>query len=152
MCGEPVDLRRIELPTYLYASREDHIVPWHGAYRSIGALGGPNGGENGNKNATQAGSIRFVLGASGHIAGVVNPPAAGKRCHWIGRSAELPQDPETWLAQADETPGSWWPDWSGWLARLAGKKVAAPAAAGSRDHPVIEAAPGRYVMRAGSGS
>ncbi len=139
VCGEAVDLRRIELPTYLYASREDHIVPWHGAYRSIAALG-------------ESESMRFVLGASGHIAGVVNPPAAGKRCHWIGSTDALPGDAEAWLAQAAEKPGSWWPDWSAWLARHAGKKVTAPAAPGSRDHPVIEAAPGRYVKRAGSGS
>ena len=137
VCGEAVDLRRIDLPTYLYASREDHIVPWHGAYLSIAALGG---------------APRFVLGASGHIAGVVNPPAAGKRCHWIGRADALPDDAEAWLAQANEKPGSWWPDWSAWLARHAGRKVAAPTAPGSRDHPFVEPAPGRYVMRADSGS
>ena len=144
VCGEPVDLRRIELPTYLYASREDHIVPWQGAYRSIAALGGSSQG--------RASSERFVLGASGHIAGVVNPPAAGKRSHWIGRASDLPADPQAWLAQADEKPGSWWPDWSAWLARHAGKQVSAPAKPGSREHPVIEPAPGRYVMRAESGS
>ncbi|MEO6410286.1 MAG: class I poly(R)-hydroxyalkanoic acid synthase [Burkholderiaceae bacterium] len=144
VCGEAIDLRRIGLPAYLYASREDHIVPWHGAYRSIAALGGSSHG--------RAPSVRFVLGASGHIAGVVNPPAAGKRCHWIGATDALPDDPEAWLAQANEKPGSWWPDWSAWLARHAGKKVAAPTARGSRDHPIIEAAPGRYVMRSDSGS
>ena len=144
VCGEPVDLRRIGLPTYLYASREDHIVPWQGAYRSVDALGGSSQG--------RASSTRFVLGASGHIAGVVNPPAAGKRCHWTRPADALPQDAADWLAQAEEKPGSWWPDWSTWLARHAGKKVAAPAAPGSREHPVIEAAPGRYVMRPESGS
>ena len=141
VCDEPVDLRRIDLPAYVYASREDHIVPWQGAWRSIAALGG-----------AQSQPIRFVLGASGHIAGVVNPPAAGKRCHWIASTDALPDDPQAWLAQADEQPGSWWPDWSAWLAGHAGKKVAAPAAPGNRQHPVIEAAPGRYVKRAGSGS
>ena len=97
-------------------------------------------------------SARFVLGASGHIAGVVNPPAAGKRSHWIGRASDLPADPQAWLAQADEKPGSWWPDWSAWLARHAGKQLSAPAQPGSREHPVVEPAPGRYVMRAESGS
>ena len=143
VCGEAVDLRRIALPTYLYASRDDHIVPWHGAYRSVAALAGPSG--------TRADSVRFVLGASGHIAGVVNPPAAGKRSHWTGRDSSLPAEPEAWLAQADEHAGSWWPDWFGWLALHADSEVAAPGAPGapgtssSGRHPVIESAPGRYV-------
>ena len=77
VAGEKVDLRRIDVPTYIYASREDHIVPWEGAYRSTQALKGP---------------LRFVLGASGHIAGVVNPPAKKKRSHWIGAGDELPAD------------------------------------------------------------
>ncbi len=137
VCGEPVDLRRIDLPTYLYASRDDHIVPWHGAWRSVAAL---------------RGELRFVLGASGHIAGVVNPPAAGKRSHWIGRDASLPAEPEAWLAAAEEHPGSWWPDWSAWLTRHAGKQVAAKRPDGHARHPAIEPAPGRYVRRAVAGS
>ena len=130
VCGEPVDLSRIDLPAYLYASREDHIVPWQGAWRSLAVL---------------AGEKRFVLGASGHIAGVVNPPAAGKRCHWTARGDALPDDAAAWLAQAEEHPGSWWPDWAAWLEARSSKKIAAPTGYGNRDHPPIEPAPGRYV-------
>ena len=130
VCGEPVDLSRIDLPAYLYASREDHIVPWQGVYRSVAVL---------------RGATRFVLGASGHIAGVVNPPASGKRCHWTAGGDALPDDAAAWLAQAEEQPGSWWPDWAAWLEARSSKKVAAPAEYGNRDHPPIEPAPGRYV-------
>jgi polyhydroxyalkanoate synthase subunit PhaC len=130
VCGEKVDLRAIDLPTYLYASREDHIVPWEGAYRSSGVL---------------SGKIRFVLGASGHIAGVINPPAKNKRSHWIGVGEQLPADPQEWFGAAKEHPGSWWTDWARWLKGHAGKQVAAPKSPGNARHRPIEPAPGRYV-------
>ena len=130
VCGAKIDLGSIDAPTYLYASREDHIVPWEGAYRSTAVLNG---------------KTRFVLGASGHIAGVINPPAKGKRSHWIGSAAKLPVDAKTWFDAAKEHPGSWWTDWSDWLEGHAGKKIAAPKSPGNRKHPVIEPAPGRYV-------
>ncbi len=130
VCGERVDLSAIQAPAYLYGSREDHIVPWKAAYGSTQVL---------------SGDTRFVLGASGHIAGVINPPEAKKRSHWIGRTQ--PASADAWLAQAQEHPGSWWPDWAAWLARHAGPMVAAPRAAGSRDYPAIEPAPGRYVKQ-----
>jgi len=130
VCGEKVDLGRIAAPSYVYASREDHIVPWHGAYRSTQVLKGKR---------------RFVLGASGHIAGVINPPAKKKRSHWIGKTAALPASPEAWLADAVEHPGSWWTDWSAWLAPFGGKQVAAPKKPGNAKYKPIEAAPGRYV-------
>ena len=129
VAGQKIDLRRIDVPTYIYASREDHIVPWEGAYRNTQALKGP---------------LRFVLGASGHIAGVINPPAKGKRSHWVG-PATAPKTAAEWLAAAKEQPGSWWPDWSAWLARHAGKSVAAPKALGNARYRPIEPAPGRYV-------
>ena len=113
VCGEAVDLGRIGAPVYIYGSREDHIVPWDAAYRSTQVFSGKK---------------RFVLGASGHIAGVINPPAKGKRSHWIGRSAALPADSQQWLAGATEHPGSWWPDWAAWLAAHAGPLNAAPKA------------------------
>ena len=128
MSGEKVALRRLEMPAYVYASREDHIVPWKSAYKSTGLLGG---------------NVTFVLGASGHIAGVVNPPAKKRRNYWT--NAELPQDPDQWLAEAQLHPGSWWPHWGGWLAHHAGPRRAAPKALGSAAHPPIEPAPGRYV-------
>ncbi len=130
VCGEKVDLGKISAPAYLYASREDHIVPWQGAYRSTQVLKGKR---------------RFVLGASGHIAGVINPPLKKKRSHWIGKSAGLPATADAWLAQAEEHPGSWWTDWSDWLRPFGGKQVAAPKAPGNRKWKAIEPAPGRYV-------
>ena len=93
------------------------------------------------------GKTRFVLGASGHIAGVINPPAKGKRSHWIGAGAALPADAKDWLAKAREHPGSWWPDWAAWLQGHAGKQIAAPKTCGNRQHKVIEPAPGRYVKQ-----
>ena len=128
VCGEPVDLRRVDLPTFLYASREDHIVPWHSAYDSVHILPGKK---------------QFVLGASGHIAGVINPPTKKKRSHWT--NARLPKTAQAWFDGATEHPGSWWPVWSGWLKPHAGKLVAAPRKPGDAKHPPIEPAPGRYV-------
>ncbi len=111
----------------VYASREDHIVPWQTAYASTQLLGG---------------DVRFVLGASGHIAGVINPPAKGKRNYWVGK---LAADADRWLERAEDVPGSWWPAWMDWLGEHAGRLVAAPKSAGSRQHKPIESAPGRYV-------
>lgn len=128
VCGEKLDLRRLDLPTFLYASREDHIVPWQSAYLSTQVL---------------SGKTQFVLGASGHIAGVINPPEKKKRSHWV--NAKLPKTAEAWFEGATEVPGSWWPVWVDWLKARSGKLVAAPKTAGDRQHPVIEAAPGRYV-------
>ncbi len=130
VCGEKIDLGKIAAPAYLYASREDHIVPWKGAYRSTQILKGKR---------------RFVLGASGHIAGVINPPLKKKRSHWIGKTAALPVSADDWMAQAEEHPGSWWTDWSAWLRPFGGKQLAAPKVPGNRKHKAIEPAPGRYV-------
>jgi len=130
VCGERLDFAQVDMPAYIYGSREDHIVPIGGAYASTHVLPGPK---------------RFVMGASGHIAGVINPPAKGKRSHWISSSAVFPASAEQWIAQAQEQPGSWWPDWAAWLASHAGKLVAAPKTYGKRPYKAIEAAPGRYV-------
>jgi polyhydroxyalkanoate synthase subunit PhaC len=128
MCGVPVDLSRLSMPVYVYASREDHIVPWHQAYRTTAMVGG---------DAT------FVLGASGHIAGVINPPASGKRNYWTN---DLVTDrPEDWFARAESVPGSWWPHWAEWLAQHEGARHAAPKAPGSAQYPPLGPAPGRYV-------
>ena len=126
-CGVPVDLKQVDAPAFLYASREDHIVPWQAAYESTQLLGG---------------ETTFVLGASGHIAGVINPPAKKKRNYWVGPNA--PQA-DAWLEAAQSEPGSWWPVWSEWLGRYAGSQVNAPKAAGNAEFPPIEPAPGRYV-------
>ena len=127
-CGEKVDLGSIQAPVFVYASREDHIVPWTGAYGSV---------------ALFKGKRQFVLGASGHIAGVINPPAKGKRNFWI--NDKLPAAPQEWLAGATEHPGSWWPTWSDWLKTQGGKLVNAPKAPGNSRFKPIEPAPGRYV-------
>ena len=126
-CGVPVDLGAVEVPAFLYASREDHIVPWQTAYKSTELLGG---------------DLTFVLGASGHIAGVINPPAKKKRNYWVGK---IEPDAGLWLEHARSEPGSWWPVWAGWLEQHAAALVPAPKSAGNRKFPVIEPAPGRYV-------
>jgi poly[(R)-3-hydroxyalkanoate] polymerase subunit PhaC len=128
-CGQPVDLSLIDVPTFLYASREDHIVPWKTAYASTELL---------------SGDTTFVLGASGHIAGVINPAAKNKRNHWVDGAAG--PDAERWLATASSVPGSWWPKWSDWLGAQAGRRIAARSALGNRKYRRIEPAPGRYVM------
>ncbi len=128
VCGEKVDLRKVDLPVYIYGSREDHIVPIGGAYASTRYLPGKK---------------RFVMGASGHIAGVINPPASKKRSYWTNE--KLPKTFDEWLKGAQEHPGSWWPDWAGWLKGHAGKQVAAPKSYGKGRYRPIEPAPGRYV-------
>ncbi len=130
VCGEKIDLRKVDLPVYIYGSREDHIVPIGGAYASTQVLPGKK---------------RFVMGASGHIAGVINPPAAKKRSHWVGKDNTFPKTHDQWLATAQEVPGSWWDDWCNWLKAHAGKLIAAPKTYGNAKFKVIEAAPGRYV-------
>jgi polyhydroxyalkanoate synthase len=128
MLGERIDLRAIDIPAYIYASRDDHIVPWRSAYRSVELLGGENA---------------FVLGASGHIAGVVNPPEAHKRNYWTRDKIDDAAD--TWLAKAESHAGSWWPHWYGWLRRHAGGEHEAPKTTGSGRFPPLGPAPGEYV-------
>lgn len=133
VCGEPLDLGQIDVPAYIYGSREDHIVPIDAAYASTQVLEGDK---------------RFVMGASGHIAGVINPPAKKKRSHWLREDGEFPADLQGWLAGATELPGSWWDDWSAWLKGHAGAQVAAPKTYGkSPRFKAIEPAPGRYVKQ-----
>jgi len=143
VCGEKIDLGRIEAPVFVYGSREDHIVPWAAAYASTRALNGPGGPKGAISVKGGKKGVRFVLGASGHIAGVINPPAKGKRCHWVNDA--LPANADEWFAGATECPGSWWTEWSEWLAPFGGKQVPAPKTPGSREYKAIEAAPGRYV-------
>ncbi len=130
VCGEKIDLRQVDLPIYIYGSREDHIVPIGGAYASTQVFPGKK---------------RFVMGASGHIAGVINPPAAKKRCYWTGSDTSFPKDVDQWIAKAKEHPGSWWTDWSDWLKTHAGKQIAAPKTYGKGKYKATEDAPGRYV-------
>ncbi len=129
-CGQRLDLGAIDVPAYVYGSREDHIVPIGGAYASTQHLGGP---------------VRFVMGASGHIAGVINPASKGKRSFWTGPEGHFPPAVDDWMAAATEHKGSWWTDWAPWLAAQAGRQVAAPRTYGNRRYRPIEPAPGRYV-------
>ena len=136
VCGEKIDLRKVDIPVYIYGSREDHIVP-------IGVNGG------GAYASTQClpGKKRFVMGASGHIAGVINPPAKNKRSHWTRDDGKLPATQAEWVAGAQEHTGSWWTDWAAWLKPLAGKQIAAPKTYGHGTYKAIEPAPGRYVLQ-----
>ncbi|MBZ0225399.1 MAG: class I poly(R)-hydroxyalkanoic acid synthase [Comamonas sp.] len=133
VCGEKLDLRQVKLPVYVYGSREDHIVPIGGAYASTQLL---------------LGRKRFVMGASGHIAGVINPPAKKKRSHWLREDGQFPASVDEWIAGATEHPGSWWDDWAAWLKGHAGRQVTAPKAYGrGARFKAIEPAPGRYVRQ-----
>jgi polyhydroxyalkanoate synthase len=125
--GEKIDLGSIKVPSYFLSTREDHIAPWRSTYRGTQLLGGKS---------------RFVLAASGHIAGVVNPPDGGKYNHWV--NDVLPVDPAAWLAGATEMAGSWWPDWNRWSTAQAPERV--PARVPGRGRlKAIEDAPGSYV-------
>jgi len=133
VAGEKVDLGLIDAPAFIYGSREDHIVPWVSAYGSLAIL-----------NQGKPGANRFVLGASGHIAGVINSASKNKRSHWINDGAQG-QDAQAWLDGATEVPGSWWPQWAAFLAQHGGKDVKAKAKPGNARYTPIEPAPGRYV-------
>jgi poly[(R)-3-hydroxyalkanoate] polymerase subunit PhaC len=128
MLGVKVDLGKVNAPAYLLATREDHIVPWKGAYLSRGLLGG---------------DTTFVLGASGHIAGAINPASKNRRSYWVNDVKAA--DPDEWFDSAVENKGSWWLHWSEWLAQFGGKQVAARGRLGNAKFAPIEPAPGRYV-------
>lgn len=133
MCGTTIDLSQLEMPVYLLATREDHIVPWQSAYESMHILGGAK---------------RFVLGASGHIAGVINPASKNKRSYWIGEAGHddaVAVSATEWLNASVEQKGSWWNDWQRWLQAFANGEQAAPKRVGNARYKAIEPAPGRYV-------
>jgi polyhydroxyalkanoate synthase len=132
VAGEKVDLAKIDAPAFIYASREDHIVPWNSAYQSTRIL-----------NPKKPELNKFILGASGHIAGVINPAAKKKRSYWT--NAARPASHDEWFAGAEEHPGSWWGEWSEFLAAHGGKDVKARTKLGNAQYQPIEAAPGRYV-------
>ena len=124
--GVPIDLATVDAPIYILSTREDHIAPWRSTYAATRLYRGP---------------IRFVLAMSGHIAGVVNPPAANKYGYFTG---EIASAPDTWLEAATAHDGSWWPDWDAWVGKHDGGE-APPREPGAGALPVIEDAPGRYV-------
>ena len=123
LAGTPIDLSTITTPSYILSCKEDHIAPWQSTYQSTNIYGG---------------DTTFVLSASGHIAGVVNPPVKNKYGHWVGDSNT--PNPEKWFANAEEQNGSWWTHWNAWQAQHAGATIPARTITHS-----IEAAPGSYV-------
>jgi polyhydroxyalkanoate synthase len=125
--GVPIDLSNITVPAYFLSTREDHIAPWGTTYLGARLLSGP---------------VRFMLAASGHIAGVVNPPEAGKYSHWV--NPDLPPTAEEWLAGSTEIAGSWWPDWQRWVSGQNREMVEARVP-GAGALPALEDAPGSYV-------
>ena len=131
MCGVPLDLSYVDMPAFVFAAREDHIVPWRTAYSSAGYF---------------SSEVEFVLGASGHIAGVVNPASRNKRSYWTGGELGAgPNAADSWFKQAGEIEGSWWPHWAKWLKAHSGRLIPARTRLGSTNFPPTEPAPGRYV-------
>ncbi len=126
--GVPIDLRKIAIPTYCVSTLEDHIAPWKSTYKGARILSGPN---------------RFVLGGSGHIAGIVNPPSAKRYGYWTG--SELPESAEDWQAGASWNEGSWWIDWQAWIAGLNGPDRVPARVPGTGVLQALEDAPGSYV-------
>jgi polyhydroxyalkanoate synthase len=126
LAGVPIDLSRVDIPAYFISTVEDHIAPWKCTYLGARLLRGP---------------VRFVLGGSGHIAGIVNPPAANK--YWYWTNDKLPDNADEWLATARKHEGSWWNDWGNWIAGFGGKKIPARVP-GEGELPIIEDAPGTY--------
>jgi polyhydroxyalkanoate synthase len=127
--GTPVHLSRITVPTFVTGALTDHLTPWEGCYRTTQLLSGP---------------ATFVLSHAGHIQSLVNPPGNPKASYWTG--GEPGPDPHAWRASAERHTGSWWEAWSEWVLQRSGDEVPAPATAGSPDHPVLEPAPGSYVL------
>jgi polyhydroxyalkanoate synthase len=127
LLGEPIDLKNVKVPIYMQSSKEDHIAPFASVYRGARLFGG---------------KVNFMMAGSGHIAGVINHPAANKYQYWV--NTQLPDTVQDWLTGAVEHPGSWWPNWNAWLAEISGKQVKAREP-GSGKLPVLGDAPGEYV-------
>jgi polyhydroxyalkanoate synthase subunit PhaC len=126
LAGVPIDLRKVTVPSFLLSTREDHIAPWKSTYAATRLYKGP---------------VKFTLSASGHIAGVVNPPGS-KYGHW--ENAKTPPTPEQWLESATLVNDSWWPSWEKWVGKFAGGQVKARTP-GDGKLKAIEDAPGSYV-------
>jgi polyhydroxyalkanoate synthase len=127
--GTPLDMRRVNLDSYVVAGLTDHITPWQGCYDTAKLYG---------ERST------FVLANSGHIQSLLNPPGNPKACFWTGAASAA--GAQMWLEQAAKHSGSWWPHWLYWIKARSGAMTPAPAALGSEENPPLEAAPGRYVM------
>ena len=132
--GVALDLRNIKLPCYVISTQEDHIAPWKSTYAAVNLYKGP---------------VKFVLSASGHIAGIVNPPDAKKYCYWTNAAKKAPKTPDAWFNGAKQHDGSWWPDWDKWAKRHAGKKTIPARTPGQGKSggklKALRDAPGEYV-------
>ncbi|MBV1786508.1 class I poly(R)-hydroxyalkanoic acid synthase [Marinobacterium sp. D7] len=128
ICGESIDLGKIKIPCYFLSTIEDHIAPWKGTFKATETFGS---------------TVEFVLGASGHVAGVINPASKNRRNYWI--KGEQGKGADHWLETAERQEGSWWPNWAEWVRRRAGKKIDAPKSYGNDTYKAIEPAPGSYV-------
>jgi polyhydroxyalkanoate synthase len=129
VCGTPLDMRKVNLDSYVLAGVTDHITPWHGCYSTAKLYGGGS---------------TFVLANAGHIQSLLNPPGNPKAIFWTG--AARAAGAEAWLEQAAKHSGSWWPHWLEWIKARSGEMTPAPATLGSEQHPPLSPAPGRYVM------
>jgi len=127
--GTPIDLKQVTAPAYVVSGITDHIAPWTAGYETTRMLGGP---------------VEFVLSSSGHIQSIVNPPGNPKASYFTG--GPQVDEPQSWLKAATEVRGSWWEHWARWVGEQSGERVRAPRRPGSRSHPVLEPAPGRYVF------
>ena len=128
LAGTPIDLRKIDIPVYIISTREDHIAPWKTTYLATQIYKGP---------------VHFVLSASGHIAGIINPPASNKYCYWL--NPETPKDADAWLADAQQCPGSWWPEWDAWVKDRSDNEMIPARVPGDGKLKALEDAPGTYV-------
>ncbi|MEO0910754.1 MAG: alpha/beta fold hydrolase, partial [Pseudomonadota bacterium] len=127
--GKTVSLEDIEVPVTAVATRTDHIAPWISSFTGISKMSGDN---------------QYILSDSGHIAGIVNPPAAKKYCYWLNDAEFNPAEPMQWFNGAEQHAGSWWPVWADWLANYSGEKIKARKP-GTKEHPPLTDAPGNYV-------
>ncbi|WP_298564019.1 class I poly(R)-hydroxyalkanoic acid synthase [uncultured Aliiroseovarius sp.] len=129
--GTAIDIGKIKAPFFVLATKDDHIAPWHSIYPTTRLLGG---------------DVKFVLGGSGHIAGVINPPGEREKYgYWL--NSEYPDTPDDWLEEAEFSKGSWWPEWAKWLERKDRAAKVTAREPGSEEYPVIEDAPGSYVLK-----
>jgi polyhydroxyalkanoate synthase len=129
ICDVVMDITKVKCPMYLFAAQKDHIVPWGAAYKTIYYV---------------KGEVRFVLGASGHTAGVVNPVSSEKRNYWVNDNIE--QTADDWFQHAKEKSGSWWKDFSVWLQKYSGSTKKAKQTLGNQSYKPICNAPGEFVM------
>ena len=130
--GANLDVRDIKVPSYFLSTKDDHIAPWKSTYEGMMLLGGKK---------------TFVLSASGHVAGVVNPPVAKKYHYWENNTIDDREYAEGWLAKAKQHDGSWWVHWAKWIKTYSGGEEVKARSPGKGKLKVIEDAPGRYVKK-----